>query len=256
MVIQLVDATYAPVLTPTTLTISAGEKVAVIGASGSGKTTLIRLLCGWLQPTYGQVIAPSIGDFAFIPQDLDASLNPALKVRDIICEPVAIARGNLTKARAKVPHLLSALGLDPELAHRRPHQLSGGQRQRVGIARALITNPSTIYADEALSALDAQAKKEALALLGTPELTLVLVTHDLYAAQDLATRIIVVDDGTIVEDIPADQLFPTNTDSLAPTVSPARQRLVHAATVLGAAVDHGACTSSPSPAGCEGALPC
>ena len=78
--IILKNAAVSPYLKPCTVTIHTGEKVALLGASGAGKTTLMRLMCGWLTPTSGDVIAPPVGEFAYVPQDLDASLNPAMRV--------------------------------------------------------------------------------------------------------------------------------------------------------------------------------
>ena len=101
--IILKNAAVSPYLKPCTVTIHTGEKVALLGASGAGKTTLMRLMCGWLTPTSGDVIAPPVGEFAYVPQDLDASLNPAMRVGDIITEPVAIANGDMAAAVARIP---------------------------------------------------------------------------------------------------------------------------------------------------------
>ena len=103
--ITLDNAAVEPILAPTSLTIAEGEKVAVLGSSGAGKTTLLRLLCGWLSPSSGTVAAPAVGDFSYVPQDLDGSLNPKLKIRDIICEPVVIAQGDVAAAEARLPEL-------------------------------------------------------------------------------------------------------------------------------------------------------
>ena len=142
--IILKNAAVSPYLKPCTVTIHTGEKVALLGASGAGKTTLMRLMCGWLTPTSGDVIAPPVGEFAYVPQDLDASLNPAMRVGDIITEPVAIAHGDVAAAVARIPELLRTLDLPADAAGRFPRELSGGQRQRVGIARALIAEPIVV----------------------------------------------------------------------------------------------------------------
>ena len=206
--IILKNAAVSPYLKPCTITIHTGEKVALLGASGAGKTTLMRLMCGWLTPTSGDVIAPPVGEFAYVPQDLDASLNPAMRVGDIITEPVAIANG------------------DVDAASRFPRELSGGQRQRVGIARALIAEPVVVYADEALSALDHTARELVIELLQAPGMTTILVSHDLPAAEKLSDRCIIMADGGIVEDISSSELWDRT------NASPARAKLIDAFELL------------------------
>ncbi|MDO5097983.1 MAG: ATP-binding cassette domain-containing protein [Corynebacterium sp.] len=224
--IDIQNAAIFPYLQPTSLHISQGEKVALLGASGAGKTTLLRLLCGWLRPDSGDVIAPNIGDFSYIPQDLDGSLNPKLRIIDVVTEPIAIAGGDVSAAQREVPELLQSLALNPDIADRYPHEISGGQRQRVGIARALIGNPKVIYADEALSALDSTAKNLVIGLLKSPDLTTVLVSHDLVAATTLCTRCVIVSDGRIVEDIAAAEFWDTS------SASPIRRMLIDAHNLL------------------------
>ena len=224
--ITLDNAAVEPILAPTSLTIAEGEKVAVLGSSGAGKTTLLRLLCGWLSPSSGTVAAPAVGDFSYVPQDLDGSLNPKLKIRDIICEPVVIAQGDVAAAEARLPELFQRLNLPADCSSRKPHQLSGGQRQRVGVARALVNNPAAIYADEALSALDEQARGLVIDLLSKPEFTTILVSHNLSAAELLCDRCLILDEGVIVEDLPVSQLWDST------TASPARRLLIDAHQTL------------------------
>lgn len=200
-------ASKKPGIVDASLNIQAKEKVAIIGRSGSGKTTLLRLICGWLQPESGSITAPGRSEFAYIPQDLDASLNPAMRISDIVLEPVVIAKGDVAAAKQALPELLDSLGLPADTAQRKPRELSGGQRQRVGIARALIAKPSVIYADEALSALDSAASKLVMELFARPDLTVLLVTHDLFAAEQFAQRFLMLDAGRIVEDLPIERLW-------------------------------------------------
>ncbi|MDO4687034.1 MAG: ATP-binding cassette domain-containing protein [Corynebacterium sp.] len=216
------DVSFSPAVFDVSFTINAGEKVAIIGRSGSGKTTLLRLLCGWLRPSHGTIKAPTPDAFAYIPQDLDASLNPHMHVQDIILEPIAIARGNLAAAAQQIPALIESLGLPNDTPRRKPSELSGGQRQRVGIARALIANPQVIYADEALSALDTGASQLVTELFSRPELTVLLVTHNLHSAEEFAERFIMLDHGRIVEDTSIERLW--NPEG----ASDARQAFLHA----------------------------
>ena len=175
--IILKNAAVSPYLKPCTVTIHTGEKVALLGASGAGKTTLMRLMCGWLTPTSGDVIAPPVGEFAYVPQDLDASLNPAMRVGDIITEPVAIANGDVAAAVARIPELLRTLDLPADAAGRFPRELSGGQRQRVALARALARNPRVLLFDEPTTGLDAvtlDAVVQAIKQLRANSITLVI----------------------------------------------------------------------------------
>lgn len=196
-----------PGIVDVSLRIKPTEKVAIIGRSGSGKTTLLRLICRWLRPTSGTITAPPRSEFAYIPQDLDASLNPRMTVQDIVLESVVIAKGNLAAAKRELPAMLDSLGLPKDCAGRNPGELSGGQRQRVGIARALMPNPRVIYADEALSALDSVARKLVIDLFTRTDLTVLLVTHDLHTAEKLAHRFVMLDAGRVVEDLPIEQLW-------------------------------------------------
>ena len=212
--VQLNCVSYRNIIHDATLDIHPGDRLGIIGPSGSGKTTLMRLMMGALTPTTGTV--RTRGRFSYIPQDIDASLNPHLSVRDVIIEPARINRIE----PPSVDSLLRTLDLDPALADRSPRELSGGQRQRVAIARTLITNPDIIYADEALSALDAHTKH--LALDTFTNTTLVLVTHDLSAINTLCNRWIVMDQGHIAQQ----STGPLTDDAAA-------AELIHAARTLG-----------------------
>jgi ABC-type glutathione transport system ATPase component len=135
-------------------------------------------------------------------QDPYASLDPRMRVRDIVAEPLRIhAIGDPASRAAKVDALLDAVGLDRSFGERRPHQLSGGQRQRVAIARARATDPDLLVCDEAVSALDAHHRAGVLALLARLKrergLALLFITHDFGAARALAERTAVIADGRI-----------------------------------------------------------
>ena len=229
LAIQMQDVSYEPILHNISISIAPSEKVAIIGQSGAGKTTLLRLLTGAYSPTSGSVTEVTRGRFTYIPQDLDASLNPALSVATIVTEPVAIAHGRAAarKAKARAQELLAQLGLGAEFLTRKPAHLSGGQRQRVGIARALITDPDIIFADESLSALDADTREIVTTMFGDNDATLILITHDLAAATLLCDRWVLLDNGTIAEEGTIQSLWDTT-----PPVSPARQAFLDADRIL------------------------
>ena len=147
----------------------------------------------------------------------------------IVTEPVAIAHGRAAarKAKARAQELLTQLGLGAEFLTRKPAHLSGGQRQRVGIARALITDPEIIFADEALSALDADTREIVTTMFGDNNATLILITHDLAAATLLCDRWVLLDNGTIAEEGTIQSLWDTT-----PPVSPARQAFLDADRIL------------------------
>jgi polar amino acid transport system ATP-binding protein len=208
-----------------------GEKVCIVGPSGSGKTTLLRCLNLLIEPTRGKLIhrgeligewpdrRPTIdlGDyrrrigmvfqhFELFPH-LTALNNIALAPRHILGE-------NRTDAHAKAKRLLEQIGLS-HLANAHPHRLSGGQKQRIAIARALAMDPELILFDEPTSALDPEMVGEvlgmmaALAVAGT---TMVIVTHELAFAYEIADRLVVMEAGKVVEQGPAAQLFESPSD--------------------------------------------
>ncbi len=205
------------------LQLHRGEGLALVGESGSGKSTLGRAVLRLLRGAHGRVLwfdgeATGI-DLAALPagelrklrarigvvfQDPYASLDPRLRIAEIIAEPLRIhGRGDAAARRTKAGELLQAVGLDADMLDRYPHQFSGGQRQRIAIARALATEPDLLVCDEAVSALDAHHRAAILALLAKLKrergLALLFVTHDLAAAAAVAERIAVMEAGRIVE---------------------------------------------------------
>ncbi len=213
-----------------TFRIGPGQRVGVVGGSGSGKTTLARLLLGLVQPSRGttsfrgqrtngvpeRALAELRGGASMVFQDPNSSLNPRMRVRDIIEEPL---RSPLLRRRGTLPmrgsgaveESLKAVGLDSAMASRFPHQLSGGQRQRVAIARALVSGPEVLVADEPVSALDVAVRAQILNLLSDAVeergLALVFISHDLAVVRHLAERVVVMQRGTIVEDGQVDEVF-------------------------------------------------
>jgi peptide/nickel transport system ATP-binding protein len=186
-----------------TLTIDAGECVAVVGESGSGKSTLGRLFAGLVVPERGSV-APEGRSVGIVFQDPAASLDPRWTVGDALGEVLTV-RGGLKRAaaRARALELLAEVGLGPELAAAKPHELSGGQRQRAAIARALAARPDLLVCDEVLSALDASVQAQVLALLRRlrerGDLALLWITHDVLSARAIADRVAVMYAGRIAE---------------------------------------------------------
>ena len=191
--------------------VEAGQRFGIVGESGSGKSTLVRLLAALDRPTAGTVAFQGrriddlperkLGflrsELQIVFQDPMGSLDPRMRVRDIITEPL----GHRNPAR--VAELLQAVGLPEDAGARYPHQFSGGQRQRISIARALAPKPSVLIADEPVSALDVSVRGQILDLLDDLveqfALTLVFVSHDLGVVRHVCDRVAVMRRGEIVE---------------------------------------------------------
>ncbi|MGQ7848634.1 ABC transporter ATP-binding protein [Granulosicoccus sp. 3-233] len=208
-----------------------GETLGIVGESGSGKTTLGRCIMRILDPTSGTVTfnRKSRGtveltscdaqelravwrDLRMVFQDPQSSLNPRLRVLDIVGQCLRKSENLSGKALSdRVADLLERVGLRPEYLLRYPNAFSGGQRQRLGIARALATQPELIIADEAVSALDVSIQAQTLNLLQDLqeqfELTYVFIAHDLAVVEHICDRIAVMYLGQIVELATADELF-------------------------------------------------
>ena len=207
------------------LTIESGETLGLVGESGSGKSTLGRLVLRLIEPTSGQIFfegkdLTSAGrrelrrlrrDMQIIFQDPFGSLDPRMRVADVIAEPLIIHERMSAKiTREHVGELLKAVGLDQSAAGRYPHEFSGGQRQRIGIARALALRPKFIVADEAVSALDVSVGGQIVNLLAQLQrefgLTYLFISHSMPVVRYLATRIAVMYRGKLVEIGTTDQV--------------------------------------------------
>ncbi|WP_188455804.1 ABC transporter ATP-binding protein [Virgibacillus oceani] len=198
-------------------TINKGETLGLVGESGCGKSTTGRLIMSLLELTEGQIyfegnqisnltnnqIRNTRENFQMIFQDPYASLNPRMKIRDIINEPLIIHGYNKGDRMNRITELLEIVGLSAYHADRYPHQFSGGQRQRIGIARALAINPKLIIADEPVSALDVSIQSQILNLLKDLQksfnLTYLFIAHDLSVVEHISDRVGVMYLGKIVE---------------------------------------------------------
>lgn len=214
--------------------IGANESFGLVGESGSGKSTVLRALCGLNANWTGRIVIDGEDQARRRPrsfyklvqmvfQDPYGSLHPRRTINNILAEPVAIHK--LGEADRRIEQALSDVGLGPEFRFRFPHQLSGGQRQRVAIARALILEPRILLLDEPTSALDVSIQAEVLNLLRRlrkeRDLTYILVSHDLAVVSNMCGRLAVMNHGTIVEELTADQL-----QSATPTHPYTKQLLV------------------------------
>lgn len=206
-------------------TIKRGETLGLVGESGCGKSTTGRMLMRLLDPTEGQILfegneISSLNDnqirdmrkeFQMVFQDPYASLNPRMKVSDIIAEPLIVHGYPKEKREERVQHLLEVVGLNAYHADRFPHEFSGGQRQRIGIARALAVNPKLIVADEPVSALDVSIQSQILNLLKDLQeefnLTYLFIAHDLSVVEHISDRVGVMYLGKIVELADKDNLY-------------------------------------------------
>ena len=204
-----------------------GEILGLVGESGSGKTTIGHCVLGLTEPSAGRIqfrsqdisrlSGTTLQQFrrAAQPvfQDPFGSLDPCMRVEEILAEPLAIHRLARTRAaaRARVATLMDEVGLVSALASRLPHQLSGGQRQRVGIARALACDPVLLIADEPVSALDvsiaAQVTNLLIALQRRRHLAMILIAHDLATVCYAADRVMVLYLGRIMEIASAKEIF-------------------------------------------------
>lgn len=212
------------------LDIFKGETLGLVGESGSGKTTLGRAINRLYTPTSGEIFFQGEDiakihkrkeqlafrkDVQMIFQDPYASLNPRMKVMDIVAEGIGVH--NLAKneqdKKERVYYLLKTVGLNPDHASRYPHEFSGGQRQRIGIARALAVEPKLIIADEPISALDVSVQAQIVNLLmdlqDELELTYLFIAHDLSMVKYISDRIAVMYSGKIVELADKDDLYDT-----------------------------------------------
>ncbi len=247
-----------PALRNVSFDIAAGQRFGIVGESGSGKSTLVRLLAGLDRPSAGTVrfagkrvdgvperrLRFLREDLQLVFQDPTGSLDPRMRVGEIVAEPLVALRGRAWRTHlSRVRDLLAAVGLPADAADRYPHQFSGGQRQRISLARALAPAPKVLVADEPVSALDASVRGQVLDLLASLTesfgLTLVFVSHDLSVVRRICDTVAVLHAGELVELGPAEQV-------LARPEHPYTQRLLAAVPSMSRAL---ACATAGELAG-------
>jgi peptide/nickel transport system ATP-binding protein len=207
------------------LAIRRGETLGLVGESGSGKSTLARCVVRLIEADGGKIllgetdirplsrraIRPHRKRLQMIFQDPFASLNPRVKIGELIAAGPMLHGATRSEAIAQARELLQLVGLEPRAAERYPHEFSGGQRQRIGIARALALNPDILIADEPVSALDVSVQRQILELLAELRdrlhLTMLFITHDLRVAAQICDSVAVMWQGEIVEYGATAQIF-------------------------------------------------
>ena len=208
------------------LTVAPGEALGLVGESGCGKSTVARCVVGLIRPTAGRIIFDGTDvwaqpakwrrrnfarQVAIVFQDPTSSLNPRLKVRDTLADPLIIhGVGDKAARNARVQELLDMVHLPRDAAGKLPSELSGGQRQRVAIARALSLNPSLLVADEPTSALDVSVQNQILNLIAelrdALNLSVILISHNIQAVSWLVDRVAVMYLGHKVEEGPVSEV--------------------------------------------------
>jgi peptide/nickel transport system ATP-binding protein len=260
--------------------ISAGSSLGIVGESGSGKSTLARLVMALEKPDSGRVLfeghdlnaltPPDLRalrrDFQMVFQDPYGSLDPRQSVARIIGEPLDALVGRGEQRAERIAESLNAVGLKPDDAAKFSHQFSGGQRQRIAIARALITRPKLIVADEPVSALDVSIQAQILNLLKELErrhgVTYLLISHDLAVVEYVTARLVVMYRGAIVETGATAEILTTPrhpyTQALkeaVPTLVPGRRRARVRDAAAGRSVEGAEGPGCPYAARCPRAEP-
>lgn len=234
------------------LKVHEGETFGIVGESGSGKSTLARMMVGLTKPTEGDIsvagidvsgtknLRPLRDVVQMVFQDPMGSLDPRMKIGDIVAEPLR-SLGHDGDHRSRVRSLLDAVAMPADVLDRYPHEFSGGQRQRIAIARALAPGPRLLVADEPVSALDMSVQTVTLDLLRNLkeqfDLTLVFISHDLSVVHEICERVIVLDGGRIVEQGPVGTVFGNPKETYTQQLVAAIPRLDGAVAATGSALN-------------------
>jgi peptide/nickel transport system ATP-binding protein len=252
------------------LMVQAGEGVGIVGESGSGKSTLARSVLALERPQGGSVRLNGLDLFALPPrvlrsarrhvqavfQDPYGSLDPRHSIGRIVAEPIAALEPHVARAerRDRVASILNDVGL-PGAAQKYPHEFSGGQRQRIAIARALVTRPSLVVADEPVSALDVSVQAQVLTLMADLRARLGLawlfISHDLGVVRSITDRVAVLYRGRVVEEGPTAAVFAVPRHPYTAALVAAVPRIGHRRAPAVAVADRPAAA-----AGCPYAGPC
>lgn len=213
-------------VTDVSFTVSRNETVSIVGESGSGKTTIAKMVSGLLAPTSGSILfedeemwklkkgelKEARKRIGIVFQDPFASLNPRMKIHEIISEPLAIHHWKTKQERLeKAKDLLVKVGLSRSDVTKYPHQFSGGQLQRIAIARALALDPFLIVADEPVSALDVSVQAKIMNLMYDLQKSLgisyLMISHDLGVVRHISHRVLILYLGHVMEEAPTEELF-------------------------------------------------
>ena len=208
------------------LSITAGSTLGLVGASGAGKSSVARAILRLVKPDSGEIFFKGNDIYRMNSQDLKAtrqriqlvfqdpsvSLSPRRTVEQTLLEPLQhFAIGDANHQREKARQMIRTVGLDQSALQRYPHQFSSGQQQRIAIARALITNPDLLIADEAVSALDVSIQAQILQLIQMLQkdfgISILFISHDLAVIRQIADDVAVMYQGQLLEQSPADRFF-------------------------------------------------
>jgi len=248
---------YVHAVRDVSFTLERGRTLGIVGESGCGKTTLARCILRLHEPTEGSIrllgrdithlqgraLRETRRDMQFVFQDPYASLDPRLRARELVREPLdALSPLSRDEADARVFALLEKVGLSRQQADQYPHQFSGGQRQRIGLARALALNPQLVVADEPVSALDVSVRAQILNLMADLRaelgLSYIIISHDLAIIEHVCDEVAIIYLGRIVEQGPVEQIFnapqhPYTRALLAAIPRPDPSRRTRAADIVG-----------------------
>ena len=207
-------------------TLAAGRTLGLVGASGAGKSTIARAILRLLEPDAGEILFKGENIFSMgktqlqktrqriqmVFQEPSASLSPRRTVAQTLLEPLRhFALGDTGSQQVNIRKTLRTVGLDADVLHRYPHQFSTGQQQRIAIARALVTNPDLVIADEAVSALDVSIQAQILQLIQSLQkehgIAFLFISHDLAVIRQIADEVAVMYRGQLLEHSSADMFF-------------------------------------------------